>query len=62
MCVAPPIVLDEATRKEPQQQARRRSVPVRLALRSRIVLLAADGSQNLQIGAELKISVRMMAL
>jgi transposase len=62
MRVAPPIALDEATRKELQQQARRRSVPVRVALRSRIVLLAADGLQNLQIGAELKISVRMAAL
>ena len=62
MRVAPPIALDEATRKELLQQARRRSVPVRVALRSRIVLLAADGLQNLQIGAELKISVRMVAL
>lgn len=39
-----------------------RSVPVRVAQRSRIVLLAADGLQNLQIAAELKISVRMAAL
>jgi len=62
MRVAPPIALDEATRKQLQQQARRRSVPVRVALRSRIVLLAAEGLQNVQIGAELKISVRMAAL
>ena len=62
MRVAPSISLDESTRKQLQQQARRRSVPVRVAVRSRIVLLAADGLQNLQIGAELKISVRMAAL
>jgi len=62
MRVAPPIALDEATRKQLQQQAGRRSVPVRVALRSRIVLLAAEGLQNVQIGAELKISVRMAAL
>ena len=62
MRVADPIVLDETTRKELQRQTRRRSVPVRVALRSRIVLLAADGLQNLQIAAELNISVRMAAL
>jgi transposase len=62
MRVADPIVLDETTRKELQRQARRRSVPVRVALRSRIILLAADGLQNLQIAAELSISVRMAAL
>lgn len=62
MRVAQPIVLDEATRKELQRQSRGRSVPVRVALRSRIILLAADGLQNLQIAAELNISVRMAAL
>jgi len=62
MRVARPIVLDEATRKELQKQARGRSVSVRVAQRSLIVLLAADGLQNLQIGAELNISVRMAAL
>ena len=62
MRIAAPISLDEATRKQLRQQARGRSIPVRVALRSRIVLLAADGLQNLQIAAELKISVRMVAL
>jgi transposase len=60
--VADPIVFDETTRKELQRQSRRRSVPVRVALRSRIILLAADGLQNLQIAAELNISVRRAAL
>ncbi len=62
MRIAPPISLSEESRKQLQQQARGRSVPVRVALRSRIVLLAADRLQNLQIAAELKISVRMAAL
>jgi transposase len=62
MRVAHPIVLDETTRKELQRQTRRGSVPVRVAQRSRIILLAADGLQNLQIAAELNISVRMAAL
>ena len=62
MRVARPIMLDETTRKELQRLARRRSVPVRVALRSRIILLAAEGLQNLQIAVELKISVRMAAL
>jgi hypothetical protein len=34
-------------------------VPVRVAVRSRIVLLAAEGKQNKQIGEELKISTRI---
>lgn len=42
MRIAPPISLAEATRKQLQQQARGRSVPVRVALRSRIVLLSAQ--------------------
>lgn len=50
MRIASPISMAGATRKQLQQQARGRSVPVRVALRSRIVLLAADGLQNLQIG------------
>lgn len=62
MRVADPIILDETTRRELQRQTRRLSVPVRVALRSRIILLAADGLQNLQIAAELNISVRMAAL
>jgi transposase len=45
-----------------ERQARGRSVSVRVAVRSRIVLLAADGKQNKQIGEELKISTRMAAL
>jgi transposase len=62
MRVAASILLDESTRRELQRQARRRLVPVRVALRSRIVLMAADGLLNMQIAGELRISVRMVAL
>lgn len=39
----------------------RRTVPMRVALRSRIALLAADGKQHKQMSEELKISPRMAA-
>ncbi len=55
-------MLDETTRKELRRLARRRSVRERVALHSRIILLGAKALQNLQIAAELKISVRMAAL
>jgi DNA-binding NarL/FixJ family response regulator len=62
MRVARPIVLTAESRRELEQQARGRSVPMRAAVRSRIVLLAADGKQHKQISEELKISPRMAAL
>jgi transposase len=62
MRVAQPIVLDQQSRLQLERQARGRSVAVRVAVRSRIVLLAADGRQNKQIGIELGVSTRMVAL
>src|ERR1035437_6345655 len=47
---------------EAQSQARGRKVPVRAAVRSRIVLLVAEGKQNKQIGAHLGSITRMAAL
>jgi transposase len=41
---------------------RGRSTPVRVAQRSRIVLLAADGLQNKQIAAQMGVTPRMAAL
>src|ERR1039457_1216907 len=41
---------------------RGRSTPVRVAQRSRIVLLAADGLQNKQIAAQMGVTPRMVAL
>ena len=62
MRVAPPIVLTPESRLRLERQARGRSVPMRVALRSRIVLLAAEGRQHKEIGEALKISPRMAAL
>jgi transposase len=53
---APGIVLDAETRKELERLSWSRSESVRLAQRSRIVLLAATGCDNETIGAELRIT------
>lgn len=50
------IVLDADTRVKLEQMSGSRSQPVRLAQRSRIILLAAAGLDNDTIGAELKIT------
>ena len=62
MRVAPPVVIDESTRRELERLSRKRSMEARVVLRSRIVLLASDGMQNQQIAAELGVSKRMAAL
>ena len=54
MRVARPIGLTPESRVQLERQARGRSVPMRVALRSRIVLPAADGKQHKQISEELK--------
>jgi transposase len=56
MCVAPPVVLDSEQRKTLDQWARSRSLPVRQVQRARIILLAADGKQDLEIAAAVNIS------
>jgi len=53
---APAIILDDDTRVKLEQLAGSRSQPVRHAQRSRIILLAAAGLDNDEIGAELKIT------
>ena len=62
MRIAPPIVIDEATRKELERLSRKRSMEARVVLRSRIVLLAEDGMQNKQIAEQLGVSARMAGL
>jgi len=62
MRVAEPIVLEADARHVLARHARGRSTPARVVLRSRIVLLAADGLQNKQIAAEMKIAPRTVAL
>jgi transposase len=62
MRIAPPIVLDESTRRELERLSRKRSMAARVVLRSRIVLLAVEGNQNKQIAEQLGVSTRMAAL
>ena len=62
MRVAQPIFLSEDVRRKLEQQSRGRTVQARVVLRSRIVLLAADGLQNKQIAARLHVAPRMAAL
>jgi transposase len=56
MRVAPQVVLTEDQAQTLQQWARGRSLPARLVERSRVVLLAAAGKQDLEIAAEVGIS------
>jgi hypothetical protein len=53
MGVAPPLVLTDAERTELTRLVRSRRTSVRLALRARTVLLAADGHQDEEIATEL---------
>src|ERR1017187_4312515 len=62
MRVASAIALPIETRRRLEKQMRGRSTPVRVAQRSRIVLLAADGLQNKQIAAQMGVAPRMIAL
>jgi transposase len=62
MRVAQPIVLQEEDRLKLVRQSRGRSLPARVVLRSRIVLMAAAGQMNKQIAASLKVAPRMVAL
>ena len=62
MRVAQPIVLNEDVRRKLEQQSRGRSTQARVVLRSRIVLLAAEGFQNKQIAETLNVAPRMAAL
>jgi transposase len=58
MRTAKPIVLEEESRLEIERNARGRSIAARVVMRSRIVLLAAKGLQNLEIAKQMKIAPR----
>jgi transposase len=53
---ATPIVLEPSQRAELERLSRGRRVPVRLAERAKVVLHAADGLENQEIGSALGIS------
>ncbi len=62
MRVAAEINLSSAARTELERLVRRRTTPVRVAERCRIVLLAAEGHQNKQIAKRMHVAPRMAAL
>ena len=62
MRIAPAIDLDSAARTELETLVRRRTTPVRVAERCRIVLLAAQGLQDKQIAERIHVAPRMAAL
>jgi transposase len=56
MRVAAPVKLTEDQKRTLQQWARGRSLPARQVERARVILLAGDGKQDLEIAAEIGIS------
>jgi transposase len=60
--IAAPVTLSEADRAQLQQWVRAQSTPQQVALRSRILLLAAEGKDNLGIASELKVNRHTPAL
>jgi transposase len=62
MRVAPAIELSSAALSELDKLMRRRTTPLRVAERCRIVLLAAEGLQDKQIAERMHVAPRMAAL
>ena len=62
MRVAPAIELSAEAQLALEKLSRRRTTPVRVMQRSRIILLAAEGMQNKEIAERLNIAPRMAAL
>ncbi len=60
--VARAVVLPEADRDEMQKWLRASSTPQQVALRARIVLMAAEGKQDLEIASELEVNRHTAAL
>ncbi|MCA1733539.1 MAG: IS630 family transposase [Acidobacteria bacterium] len=58
MRIAPAVVLTETERRELERLAKGRRVPVRVAFRAKIVLLAAEGKENLRIAEDLNTTPR----
>ena len=62
MRIAPVIELTSLSRLQLEKLARRRTTPVRVVQRSRIVLLAGEGMQDREIAERLGVAPRMAAL
>src|SRR6266852_2634422 len=61
MRVAAEVKLSDEQREQLEKQAGARSVTVRLAQRSKMMLLAAEGIPDLKIAAELKVTRQTVA-
>jgi transposase len=61
MRVAAAVDLNSEQRAELQRLVRRRTTPVRVVERCRIILLAGEGMQDLQIARQLEVAPRMAA-
>lgn len=61
MRVAPPVVLANSQRAELQKLTRSRASAHRLVMRAKIVLLAADGLENKEIGRRLEVGADTVA-
>jgi transposase len=61
MRVAAEVKLSDEQREQLEKQARARSVSVRLAQRSKMILLAAEGIPDLKIAAELGVARQTVA-
>ena len=62
MRVAETIELDTPTERELRILSKRRRVQARVQQRARVILLAAQGWQNKDIAAEVKLDRRQVAL
>lgn len=60
--IAFPVVLSEVDRNKLESWVRAQFTPQQVALRSRILLLAADGKQDLEIADELSVNRHTSAL
>src|SRR2546426_11172950 len=60
--IAAPVTLSDTDRAQLQQWVRAHYTPQQVALRSRILLLAAEGKDNLEIAAALKVNRHTPAL
>jgi FixJ family two-component response regulator len=61
MRIAPAITLNSDQQATLEQWARSRSLPARVVERARIVLLAAEGRQDKQIAAAMKITPKKVS-
>jgi transposase len=62
MRIAPPVTLSESEKSQLLSWSRGRSTPQRVVLRSKIILMAAEGAQNKEIAEELHARPKTVTL